>query len=50
MTEEKKKGFLSKLFGAPKSSCCNVQIEEVEEEEHKALEKNETGDKLPKNN
>lgn len=50
MTEEKKKGFLSKLFGAPKSSCCNVQIEEVDEEEDKAFEKNEIGDKPPQNN
>lgn len=44
MAEEKKKGFLSKLFSAPKSSCCNVRIEEVDEEEDKAIEKKETGD------
>lgn len=49
MTEEKKKGFLSKLFGASKSSCCNVQIEEVSEEENKEGEKKEIGDQRPKN-
>jgi len=47
MTEEKKKGFFSKLFGTPKSSCCNVRIEEVKGEEHKEVEKKETGDKQP---
>jgi hypothetical protein len=40
MTEEKKKGILSKLFGAKKSCCGNVQIVEVIEEEEK-----ERGDK-----
>ena len=39
MTEGKKKGILSKLFGAKQSSCCcNVQIEEVTEEEEKGAE------------
>jgi len=45
MTEEKKKNFLSKLFGTPKFSCCNMRIEEVAEEEKKEVEKKETGDK-----
>ena len=32
MTEEKKKGFFSRLFGADKGSCCSVRIvEEMEE-------------------
>ena len=29
MADEKKKGILSKLFGAKKSGCCNMKIEEV---------------------
>lgn len=33
MTDAKKKGFLSKLFGLRRSPCCNVRIEEVAEEE-----------------
>jgi len=33
MTEEKKKGFFSRLFGTGKSSCCSVQIvEELEKD------------------
>lgn len=47
MTEEKKKSFLSKIFGTPKSSCCNVQIEEVPEEENKEVDKKEPRDKRP---
>ena len=31
MAEEKKKGILSKLFGAKNSCCCNMKIEEVAE-------------------
>jgi len=45
MKEEKKKGIFSKLFGANKSSCCNVQIVEVSEEEKKETDKEETEDK-----
>jgi hypothetical protein len=45
MTEEKKKGILSKLFGAKKSACCGVQIVEVIEEKKKEVEKKETEDK-----
>jgi hypothetical protein len=35
MAEEKKKkkGILAKLFGAKKSCCCNMKIEEVPETE-----------------
>jgi len=29
MADQKKKGILSWLFGASKSCCCNVKIEEV---------------------
>ena len=32
MTEAKKGSIFSKLFGAKKSCCCNVRIEEVPEE------------------
>ncbi|HRU94415.1 MAG TPA: hypothetical protein P5195_04185 [Anaerolineae bacterium] len=32
MSDSDKKGFLSKLFGARKSCCCGVRIEEVPEE------------------
>jgi hypothetical protein len=45
MADEKKKGILSKLFGVNKSSCCNVQIVEVIEEEKIKIEKKETEDK-----
>ncbi|MDZ7696239.1 MAG: hypothetical protein U5R49_04665 [Deltaproteobacteria bacterium] len=45
MAEEKKKGIFSKLFGANKSSCCNVQIVEVSEEEKKEADKDEIQDK-----
>ncbi len=31
MTDEKKKCFLSRLFGTKKSCCCNMKIEEVVE-------------------
>ena len=30
--EEKKKGFLSKIFSGNKSCCCNIKIEEVAED------------------
>jgi hypothetical protein len=43
MTEEKKKGFFSKLFGGPKSSCCNVQIVEETEGQKKEPEDKEKG-------
>ncbi len=33
MSKSKKEGLFSKIFGAPKSSCCNMRIEEVAEEE-----------------
>lgn len=45
MTDEKKKGLFSKLFGAGKSSCCNVQIVEMIEEDNKEVDKKETEDK-----
>ncbi len=32
MTEKKKEGFLRRLFGADKSDCCSVIIEEIGEE------------------
>lgn len=38
MTDAPKQGFLSKLFGAKNSCCCNVTIEEVTEEPAKAPE------------
>ncbi len=38
MADAPKKGFLSKLFGAKNSSCCNVTFEEVSEERAKAPE------------
>jgi len=33
MSESEKKGLFSKIFGGQKSSCCNMRIEEVPEEE-----------------
>lgn len=30
-----KKGILSRIFGAKKSGCCNLKIEEVTEEQKK---------------
>lgn len=33
MSEDKKMGLFSKLFGAKKSSCCGIRIEEVSEEQ-----------------
>ncbi len=33
MADDKKKGILSKLFGSKKSSCCNLKIEEVTEQD-----------------
>ncbi len=38
MADAPKKGFLSKLFGAKNSGCCNVTFEEVPEEPAKAPE------------
>jgi len=31
--ENQKKGLLSRVFGAKRPCCCNVQIEEVKEEQ-----------------
>lgn len=31
MAEEKKKGFLQKIFGS-KSSCCSVELEDAEQD------------------
>jgi len=45
MTEEKKKGFLAKIFGTKKSSCCNLRIEEVTEDEKKEADKKGTTNK-----
>jgi len=45
MTGEEKQSILSKIFGKQKSSCCNVQIEEVTEEK-KEEKKKETGDNI----
>ncbi|HEN20495.1 MAG TPA: hypothetical protein ENN86_00620 [Desulfobacteraceae bacterium] len=33
MTEKRKKGIFSMLFGNKESGCCNMKIEEVTEEE-----------------
>lgn len=41
MAEEKKKGMFSKLFGGKKSSCCNIRIEEIEEEKTEGKEHSE---------
>jgi hypothetical protein len=38
MTDAPRKGILSKLFGAKKSCCCNVTIEEVADEPANASE------------
>jgi hypothetical protein len=46
MSEEKKKGFLSKLFGPKKSGCCDVKIEEIIDEAKEALKKKQ--DKIEK--
>ena len=35
MADEKGKGILSKIFGAKKSCCCNMRIEEIPDEEKK---------------
>ncbi len=45
MTEEKKKGILSKLFGTGKSSCCDVKIEEVTEDKKDKDDKKGDSDK-----
>ncbi len=48
MVEEKKKGFLSKLFGGGKHSCCcDVRIEEVTEETKEAEDKSRTEQASP---
>ncbi|MHB8094948.1 MAG: hypothetical protein ACYDH0_08395 [Candidatus Aminicenantales bacterium] len=47
MTEEKKKGILSKLFGTNKPPCCGVRIEEINEEENKEAEKTKVEEKSP---
>jgi hypothetical protein len=46
MTEKKKNGFLSKLFSEKpkKGGCCNVQFEEVPDDN----DKNENTDKVDK--
>jgi hypothetical protein len=38
MGDAPKKGILSRLFGAKKSCCCNVTIEEVTEKPANILE------------
>lgn len=43
--ETKKKGFLSKLFGAKEPSCCDMKIEEVTEDAREDDEKKEGADK-----
>jgi len=35
MADDKKKGIFSKLFGSKKSSCCNLKIEEIADEQAK---------------
>lgn len=35
MTEKKKKGLFSMLFGKRDSGCCDMKIEEVAEEEER---------------
>ncbi len=32
MTQIKKDGFFKRLFGAKKTGCCDIKIEEVKEE------------------
>jgi hypothetical protein len=32
---DEKKGFLEKIFGGKKKSCCNTQIIEIDEHEEK---------------
>ena len=32
MSEEKKGGFIKRLFGGKKESCCGVQITEIKED------------------
>jgi hypothetical protein len=49
---EEKKGFLSRIFGARKSCCCGVKIEEVAEDQPKEPKVDEgqpsaTDDKKP---
>lgn len=35
MENEKKEGWLGKLFGSKKSSCCSIRIEEVKDDKKK---------------
>lgn len=35
MEDEKNKGLFSKIFGKKKSSCCNIKIEEITDDEEK---------------
>jgi len=44
MTEEKK-GIWARIFGAKKSSCCNMRIEEVSEEGSQDAKANQSEDK-----
>lgn len=48
MTAEKKKNILWKIFGSGKSSCCNLRIEEVTNEEEQAREQQEETIEPPK--
>lgn len=47
MKEDKKEGILSKIFGQKKSSCCNLRIEEVEEDEKKEANENKQEQNKP---
>lgn len=47
MADDKKKGIFSKLFGSKKSSCCNLKIEEVTDEQAKPKEAPESSTGSP---
>ena len=34
MAETKKEGLLKRLFGGKKTGCCDIKIEEVEQQTH----------------
>jgi len=44
MSDEKRKGILSRIFGGNNSCCCNVKIEEVVEDNIKT-NNDKSGDK-----
>jgi hypothetical protein len=50
MADDKKKGVFSKLFGSKKSSCCNLKIEEITDEQAKPKEAPESSTENPGEN